>query len=44
MKAFFWGMVIGSIITNAVWIFRAQIKAWITKRTPITEANEAIKK
>jgi hypothetical protein len=42
MKAFLWGLVIGSALTNAAWIFRAKIKAWIAKKTPLAEANDAM--
>ena len=43
MKTIFWSLIAGSLITNAAWFFRARIKAWLQRKDPLAEANDAMK-
>jgi hypothetical protein len=44
MKSIIWSLLIGSLITNAAWIFRARIKSWLQRKDPLAEANAAMTK
>ena len=46
MKTFLLGLVIGSVITNAAWLFRVRIGSWLRCKedAALAAANEAMDK